>query len=170
VIGAAFGSGQMNAYKPLLFSRPVIIGSAVVAVVAATMQFTNQVNAMFPSMPTLFLIDIPIDKSMLEPARLVSFFAIAILAARFMPAAAAMARFAMVRALARCGRHSLAIFCVGTLLAVPGHVIWMEAGRSLTLQMLFNFAGIALLIALAWLLDWMREGERAMPLPEQAAA
>lgn len=173
VIGAAFGSGQMNAYKPLLFSRPVVIGSAVVAVVAATMQFTNQVNAMFPSMPTLFLIEIPIDKSMLEPARLISFFAIAILAAHFMPGAARLARFALVRALARCGRHSLAIFCVGTLLAVPGHVIWMEAGRSLTLQMLFNLAGISLLIALAWLLEWSNGGQRAiaaMPEPERATA
>ena len=171
VIGAAFGSGQMNAYKPLLFSRPVLIGSALVAIVAATMQFTNQVNAMFPSMPTLFLVEIPIDKSMLEPARLVSFFAVAILAAHFMPSAVRMARFAIVRALARCGRHSLAIFCVGTLLAVPGHVIWMEAGHSLTLQMLFNLVGISLLVGLAWLLEWVSEGQRAMvPLQEQAAA
>ena len=171
VIGAAFGSGQMNAYKPLLRSRPVLIGCAVVAVVAGAMQFTNNVHTMFPIVPTLFLISLPVDKSMLEPTRLVSFFAVAILVARYMPSAARMARLAIVRALARCGRHSLAIFCTGTLLAILGHVTWLEAGHSLALQLAFNLAGISLLIGLAWLLEWMSEGQRAIvPLPEQATA
>lgn len=171
VIGAAFGSGHMNAYKPLLFSKPVLIGSGVVAVVAAAMQFTNNVHTMFPIMPTLFLISVPVDKSMLEPARLISFFAVAILVARYMPSAARMARFAIVRALARCGRHSLAVFCTGILLAIPGHVLWLEAGHSLLLQLTFNLAGISLLLTFAWLLDWVREGQRAIvALPEQAAA
>ena len=92
VIGAAFGSGQMDRYKPLLFKRPVLITSALVAVVAAGMQFTNALHAMFPAFPTLFLIDVPIEKTVLEPARLISFFALVILAARWMPAAARMAR------------------------------------------------------------------------------
>jgi hypothetical protein len=167
VMGAAFGSGQMDRYKPLLFSRPVLMGSGVIAVVAASMQFTNNVHALFAAVPTLFLIDVPIEKTMLEPARLVSFFAVAILAARYMPSAARMARFAVVRALACCGRHSLAIFCMGTLLAIPGHVMWLEAGQSLTLQLIFNVAGVLLLIATAWLLDWIKEGQRAMvPMPE----
>ncbi|HVT23583.1 MAG TPA: OpgC domain-containing protein [Rhizomicrobium sp.] len=173
VAGAAFGSGQMDRYKPLLFSRPVLVGAGITAVVAAAMQFTNNVHALFPVMPTLFLIDVPTKKTMLEPARLVSFFAVAILVARYMPPAARVARFAVVRALARCGRHSLAIFCMGILLALPGHVIWLEAGRSLTLQMIFSAAGVLLLIATAWLLDWIKEGQRAvvpMPEPERVPA
>lgn len=167
VTGAAFGSGQMDRYKPLLFSRPVLIGAGIVAVIAAAMQFTNTVHATFPIVPTLFLISVPIEKTMLEPARLVSFFAVAILVARYMPSAARMARSAIVRALARCGRHSLAIFCMGILLAIPGHVTWLEAGQSLTLQMIFNLAGVSVLIATAWLLDWIKEGQRAIvPIPE----
>lgn len=167
VTGAAFGSGQMNRYKPLLFSRPVLIGSAVVAAVAATMQFTNHVHDIFDAVPTLLLIDLPVEKTMLEPVRLVSFFAVAILAARYMPNAARMARFAVVRALACCGRHSLAIFCIGTLLAIPGHVIWLELGKSLALQVVFNVAGVLLLIATAWLLDWLKEGQHTIvPIPE----
>jgi hypothetical protein len=167
VTGAAFGSGQMNRYKPLLFSRPVLIGSAVLAAIAAAMQFTNNLHALFAAIPTLFLVHFPVAKTMLEPARLVSFFAVAILAARYMPDAARMARFAAVRALARCGRHSLAIFCMGILLAIPGHVLWLEAGRSLTLQVLFSAAGMMLMIATAWLLDWIKEGQHTIvPMPE----
>jgi len=173
VIGAAFGSGQMDRYKPLLFKRPVLVGSAIVAVVVAGMQFTNALHAMFPAFPTLFLIDVPIEKTVLEPARLVSFFALVILAARWMPAAARMARFAVVRAVARCGRHSLAIFSIGILLAVPGHVLSMEADKSLMLQLAFNIVGVIVLIAAAWLLEWTKEGARSIvPLrePERAAA
>lgn len=167
VTGAAFGSGQMDRYKALLFSRPVLIGAGVMAVVAAAMQFTNAVHAVLPAFPTLFLIDIPIEKTMLEPARLVSFFALAVLVARYIPTAAGMAKFAIVRALARCGRHSLAIFCIGTLLAIPGHVTWLEAGQSRALQVIFNVAGVLLLVATAWLLDWIKQGQRAVvPLPE----
>jgi len=173
VIGAAFGSGQMNRYKPLLLSRPVLVGAGVMAFAAAAMQFTNALHALIPAFPTLFLIDLPIEKTVLEPVRLVSFFALVILTARWMPAAASMARFALVRALARCGRHSLAIFCMGVLLAVPGHVLWMEAGQSRMLQLVFNLAGMGVLIAAAWLLEWTKVGARsivALPEPERVPA
>lgn len=166
VIGASFGSGQMDKYKPLLLSKPMVMGSGVVATAAAIMQFTSNTHAMFPSVPSLFFVHLPVLKATLEPARLVSFFAVAILVARFMPSGLRMAQFAIVRALARCGRHSLAIFCIGILLAVPGHVTWMEAGQSFTLQLLVNVAGLAVLIGIAWLLDWMRDGQPAVvPLP-----
>jgi hypothetical protein len=173
VIGAAFGSGRMDRYKPLLFTRPVLIGAGVIAAVAAAMQFTNHLHDMFPAVPTLFLINVPVEKTILQPARLVSFFAIAILVVRYMPAAARMAQFAAVRALARCGRHSLGIFCIGILLAIPGHVLWLEAGNSLTLQAIYNVAGIAVMLATAWLLDWAREGQHnivSLQKPERAPA
>ncbi|HVZ69498.1 MAG TPA: OpgC domain-containing protein [Rhizomicrobium sp.] len=173
VIGAVLGSGQLDRYRPLLFRRPVLIGAGLVAVAAAAMQFTNSVHAMIPAFPTLFLIDVPIEKTVLEPARLVSFFALVVLAARWMPDASRLSRFGAVRALARCGRHSLAIFCMGILLAVPGHVLWMEAGQSQILQLVFNLAGMLLLIGAAWLLEWTKERARpivALSEPERVPA
>jgi hypothetical protein len=41
------------------------------------------------------------------------------------------------------------------------------------LQLIFNVAGVLLLIATAWLLDWIKEGQRAivpMPEPERVPA
>lgn len=171
VIGAALGSGQLDRVKHLLFTRPVLIGAGAIALVAAVMQFTNTVHAMFPIIPTLYLVTLPTAKTALEPLRLISFFSAAILVAHFMPSAARMARIGIVRALARCGRHSLAIFCIGILLAVVGQVVWLDGGRSLTQQAGFSALGIGLMMATAWLLDWVREGQRALtPIPEPGRA
>lgn len=171
VIGAALGSGQLDRIKPVLFTRPVLIGAGVIAFVAAVMQFTNNVHAMFPAIPTLYLVSLPTAKTALEPFRLVSFFSVAILAAHFMPSAARMARSGIVRALARCGQHSLAIFCIGILMAVAGQALWLDGGRSMVQQAGFSALGIALMMATAWLLDWVREGQRALPrIPEPGRA
>lgn len=163
VIGAAFGSGQLDKYKPMLFTRPVLICAGVIASVAAVMQFTNNVHALFPAFPTLYFVTLPISKNSLEPLRLLSFFSVAILVTHFMPSAARMARIGIVRVLARCGQHSLAIFCIGILMAVASHVLWLDGGRSLAQQAAFSAAGIALMMGAAWLLEWAREGQRAIP-------
>jgi hypothetical protein len=130
------------------------------------MQFTNTLHAMFPAVPTLFLVGLPVAKETLEPGRLVSFFAVAILAARFLPSAARLGRFPAVRAVACCGRHSLPIFCIGILLAVLGHVTLLKGGHSFAVQMVLSLAGIGLQLAIAWMLDWVGKSARAPALAE----
>lgn len=167
VTGAAFGLGAMDRYKPLLLRREVLVCCGIVAALVAVMQFSASANALFPAFPSLYFVKLHVDKMFLEPGRLVSFFALAILTMRWMPAAARMARSAAVDAVARLGRHSLAIFCIGTLLALPGHVLWLEAGNSMTLQVVFSLAGIAVLLGTAWLLDWTKQAAGlAVPMAE----
>jgi hypothetical protein len=53
-----------------------------------------------------------------------------------------------------CGRHSLHIFCLGILLAVLGHLVLSELVGGLFMQLAVSAAGIAIMIAVAALMDW----------------
>lgn len=56
------------------------------------------------------------------------------------------------------GRHSLVIFCVGSLLAAIGQVFRYASGDSIAIDLLFIPAGIALHLAFAKVLEWYRLG------------
>ncbi len=58
----------------------------------------------------------------------------------------------LARGIAQCGRHSLEIFCLGTVLSFVGWIILVEAGYGLALQILVNLFGIGILLGMAWLL------------------
>lgn len=171
VAGAVFGLGLLDRFKPIIFSRCSIALCGVVAAVACVMQFTNNMNVLYPWFPSLYLVHVPVSKTWVEPMRLVSFFAMAVLVIRYMPTGAKLAKIWGTKALACCGRHSLAIFCLGVLLSLLGHVAWYEGGQSYIVQTAYSLVGITLLIASATLLDWLRQTLRkAAPFSDSKTA
>jgi hypothetical protein len=71
-----------------------------------------------------------------------------------------------------CGRNSLHIFCLGILLSVIGHLVLNEFFGGIFMQLLVSAAGIAIMIAIAFLMEWFAtaqepSGHRA---PERAPA
>jgi hypothetical protein len=52
----------------------------------------------------------------------------------------------------RCGRHSLEIFSLGTVLSLVGWVLLVEAGNGFVLQILVSIVGIGMLWGTAWAL------------------
>ena len=52
----------------------------------------------------------------------------------------------------RCGRHSLEIFSLGTVLSLAGWVLLVEAGNGFVLQILVSTVGIGMLWGTAWAL------------------
>lgn len=56
----------------------------------------------------------------------------------------------LARLVADCGRYSLQIFCLGTMLSFVGWVILVETGYGLGLQILVNLFGIGILLGMAW--------------------
>ncbi len=58
----------------------------------------------------------------------------------------------------RCGRHSLEIFCLGTVLSLVGWVVLVEAGNGFVLQILVNTIGIGILWGTAWALALRNRG------------
>jgi hypothetical protein len=63
----------------------------------------------------------PLDKSNLDPLRLLHFLAIAVLAASFVPRSWRGLTTPVMRGAIRCGQNSLPIYCLGVVLAFASH-------------------------------------------------
>ena len=55
-----------------------------------------------------------------------------------------------------CGQNSLQIFCLGVALAFAGYAFLTETNAGFVLNFVVGFAGILLMSAMAWLLNWYK--------------
>ena len=60
-----------------------------------------------------------------------------------------------------CGRNSLYIFCLGILLSIVGHLVLNEFFGGIAMQFAVSVAGIAIMIAVAALLEWFGAAQDA---------
>ncbi len=95
------------------------------------------------------------DKSILAPLRLLNVLAIAVLAFGSTWFRAVAERGAM-QVLVICGRNSLEVFSLGTVLAMIGHQIFHAFGKTMAVELLNNGAGVLLMILLALALEHLR--------------
>lgn len=92
------------------------------------------------------------DKTVLAPLRLLDVLALVVLAlgsAQFR----ALVERPVLRFVVVCGRHSLEVFSLGTVLAMVGHLVFRTFGVTLATQVLIDGGGFALMVALALLLE-----------------
>ncbi|MBR1278547.1 OpgC domain-containing protein [Bradyrhizobium sp. AUGA SZCCT0283] len=97
----------------------------------------------------------PLDKSNLDPLRLLHFLAIAVLAAWLVPRNWRGLTTPVMRGAIRCGQNSLPIYCLGVLLTFASHVVLLDISDGLAMQIALSLAGIAAMIATATLLNSM---------------
>jgi hypothetical protein len=95
----------------------------------------------------------PLDKSNLDPLRLLHFLAIAVLAAWFVPRNWRGLTTPVMRGAICCGQNSLPIYCLGVLLAFAGHMVLFDISDRLAMQIAVSLVGIAAMIATAMLLN-----------------
>jgi hypothetical protein len=95
----------------------------------------------------------PLDKSNLDPLRLLHFLAIAVLAAWFVPRNWRGLTTPVMRGAICCGQNSLPIYCVGVLLVFASHVVLFDISDGLAMQIAVSLVGIAAMIATATLLN-----------------
>jgi hypothetical protein len=108
----------------------------------------------------------PMDKTGLSPWRLAHILAVAYLVAIFVKPRAAWLGQGWARGVIACGRSSLDIFTLGTILCFVGLFLMVEAGRDLWIQIAINAGGIGLMVAVAtWLLR-----RKAQVLPSTSPA
>ena len=163
VLGASLGHPRLKGQWAFLDNRWLLAGATAVAGLVAVFQIPEALRMIWPHIVSLRPSPLPLDKAALEPLRLVSFFALALLARRYVPAGARLARTAVARAVIRCGQHSLHIFCLGVLLASAGRIVAGETGHSFFVQFCVSLAGIALLLCFASYLDGLRRGRFRLP-------
>ncbi|MCS3686692.1 hypothetical protein ABIF07_006287 [Bradyrhizobium elkanii] len=97
-----------------------------------------------------------LDKSNLAPLRLLHFVALAILVAWAVPRDWRWLTAPAMRGAIRCGENSLAIYCLGVVLALAAHIVLIDISHNLAMQITLSIAGILVMIAAATLLGLIR--------------
>jgi hypothetical protein len=109
----------------------------------------------------------PNSKSRLSLWRLTHILALAYLVALYLPVGARWLKWWPSQVLINCGRNSLVIFCLATVLSFIGFVVMLEGGRGLEYQVAVNVLGIGLLGCTAW---WLMQRKRRLAVGVGKAA
>jgi hypothetical protein len=94
-----------------------------------------------------------LDKSNLDPWRLLHFLAMAVLASRFAPRNWRGLMTPMMRGAIRCGQNSLPIYCLGVLLAFASHIVLLDVSDGISTQVALSLGGIVAMTVTATLLN-----------------
>jgi hypothetical protein len=140
--------------------EPWVRSPAILAIAVALLLFSlvvalssriEPLEALIPkSVPQLLY---PMDKSNLDPVRLLHFLALAILASWMVPRNWRGMTTPLMRGAILCGRNSLPIYCLGVLLAFACHIALLDISNGFAMQLSLSAAGIVMMVAAARLLD-----------------
>jgi hypothetical protein len=110
----------------------------------------------------------PIDKTNLDVLRFAHFLALAAVTVHFVSRDWPGLRSKWLKPAILCGQHSLEIFCLGVFLAFAAHFVKVEISGGLAAQVFVSVAGILIMIATAWLIEWYKaaEGRKSQARPK----
>ena len=169
VLGTVLGQTDARQRGPATLLRLAYVPAIIVATAALTIRLSWMFHGFHENFPALFLRALwPVNKGNLAPIRLISFFALFVLVARWVPPRATFLRSTWTRPVVLCGSHSLEIFCLSILLSALGHFLMSEIATGFAMQIAVNLVGIAAMCLTAAMLDWYREVQRAplaSPMP-----
>lgn len=140
--------------QPWLRSRTALVLACLYllfALVIALSWRIQPLGALMPPAPARLLSSL--DKSNLDPLRVLHFLALGVLAAWFVPPDWRGLRTPVMRGAIRCGQHSLPIYCVCVLLAFASHMALLGVSNRPAMQIALSGVGIVAMIAAARLLD-----------------
>lgn len=171
--GVVCGHLMSSGRRILPERRWIYAVAGTIVAVCAVISFSHSMHAMYESFRPLFpdvpwgAVDAKRDLSLL---RLVNFFALAIVAAWLVRRDVAFLAGPFARPVVLCGQNSLPIFCLGILLSTLGGYILDHITDRLRVQLLVIFAGVAIMICVAFLITWYKQmGRAGAGLPAVAA-
>src|SRR5882757_9235203 len=151
-------------FRPWVPSRTAIVLAVLYLVISLIIALNWRIQTPETLVPqTLAKLLYPLNKSDLDPLRLLHFFALAILAVWLVPRNWRGLTRPVMRAAIRCGENSLAIYCLGVLLALASHIALVDISEGLAMQIALSLAGILVMIAAATLLSSIRIKPRRQP-------
>lgn len=102
----------------------------------------------------------PIDKTNLDPLRVIHFLCYAVLAAWLVPRNWSALRSPWLKPAILCGQHSLEIFCLGVFLSSAAHFVVTETSGGWPMQIVISLAGVAIMVTVAAWLDFFKKFNR----------
>jgi hypothetical protein len=175
VIGASLGYLRARGHPPFQPPRWIAWPAVAVAGGIALIGLSWMAHWIYDPFPPLFetLWYLTLDKTNLAPLRLVSILALAIATLYLVAPEARFLASRWARPIIVCGQNSLHVFCVGIVLSVLGHFVLAEIYAGVAMQVTVNLVGMALMIAMAALLQWFKTASRrphaasAQPAPSE---
>jgi len=161
-LGAAFATDGRVGERLRPYAKLLAPTAVVTLLIAGFIALSWEFNALGHMVPDwLGRLIYPIDKTTLDPLRLLHFLALAYLAQLLIRPDATFLRWPLASPLRRCGEHSLLVFCIGTFLSFSAHIALDAWGPTLTAQLLVSALGIGVLIAVAYIADWYKKKQAA---------
>jgi hypothetical protein len=140
--------------EPWVRSRSALVLAVVFLLFSLVIALSWRIEPLEALIPeALAKLFYPLDKSNLDPLRLVHFLALAVLAAWLVPRNWRGFTTPLMRGAIHCGRNSLPIYCFGVLLAFASHIALLDISNGLAMQLALSAGGIMVMIAAARLLD-----------------
>ena len=161
VLGAWWVLGGDKRYRSWVISGPVValaVGYLLFAFFITLGWSIKSLEALVPVGVVKLIY--PIDKSGLDPLRLLHFLAIAVVVARFVPSSWRGLSTPLLRGAVRCGENSLEIYCLGVLLSLLADFLLARMSGGVLAQIAVSVVGVAVLIAFATLSTWIGIGSR----------
>ncbi|MPZ56621.1 MAG: OpgC domain-containing protein [Rhizobiales bacterium] len=161
VLGAWCALGGAKRVRGWIRSPVALWAAGVYLVLALAIVLTWYFPRLAPLIPHwLAEVIYPIDKTNLDPLRILHFLALAILTVHFVPIGWPGLKSAIFRPAILCGQHSLEVFCLGVFLSFAAHFVFTEISNRVVVQVLVSLVGIVLMIAAATLAAWYKRVER----------
>ena len=158
VFAAWCGVGGINKLKPIIESRIAQTLAVVWIAFALLIVMTWRIPVLDAMVPKWMIkLIYPIDKTDLDMLRFTHFLAVALLVSRYFPRRSEILSSKWLHPLVLCGQHSLPLFCFGVFLSFGSHWILVQYSNGLIAQFAVSFGGIAIMVAIAWLLERSRE-------------
>lgn len=141
-----------NTVRPWVMSRTALVLAVLYLLFSFVVALSLHVGSL-EDRPALAKLLYSLDKSNLDPLRLLHLLALAIVAAWLVPRDWRGLTTPVMRAAIRCGQNSLPVFCLGVFLAFASHVVLLEISDGLAMQVALSLVGIASMITTAILLS-----------------
>jgi len=144
-------------FWPWVTSRTALVLAVLYLLFSLIIALSCSIKPLEALIPqTLAKLLYPLDKSNLDPLRLLHFFALAILAVWLVPRDWRGLTTPVMRGAIRCGENSLSIYCLGVLLALASHMALVVISDGLAMQIALSLAGTLVMIVAATLLNLIR--------------
>ncbi len=167
IIGAVLGNATEAERDRLLRGRWYLtVGAVLVAAAGLFVSAAWRIPAVPEHLPqALNEVLGRIDKTGLNPARLLHFLAIAYLTSRLIPRTSRFALHPLAAPFTLCGQHGLMVFAVGIFLSFLGRLVMQEIDFSIATQIAIAVIGWGLCVGLAALRAWYNQAAEVRPPP-----